>query len=83
MFLQLLALSGFFVGINSIFGTLLRVRHRINELIIMNVIGAIVILGGSYLLINQGLGLIGIGWAYLLGQGVVSGVYLGLRVRRK
>jgi len=74
--------SGVFVGINNIFGTLLRVRHRIKELI-KKIIKKSVILGGSYVLISQGLGLMGIGLAYLIGQGVVSGVYLGLKFRRK
>ena len=75
-------MSGVFVGINNIFGTLLRVRHRIKELI-KKIIKKSVILGGSYVLISQGLGLMGIGLAYLIGQGVVSGVYLGLKFRRK
>jgi len=63
---------GVFVGINNIFGALLRIRHKIKEIIVVNLIGAIVILGGSYVLISPGLGLMGIGWAYLLGQGGVS-----------
>ena len=75
-------MSGVFVGINNIFGTLLRVRHRIKELI-KKIIKKSVILGGSYVLISQGLGLMGIGLAYLIGQGVVSGVYLGLKFIRK
>jgi len=49
----------------------------------VNVIGAVVILGGSYVLISQELGLMGIGWAYLLGQGVVSAVYLMLSFRKR
>lgn len=75
-FLQLLAFSGIFIGINSVFGTLLRVKKRIKTIIVMSVIGAILILGGSYLLINNGLGLLGIGYAYLIGQIVIAGVYL-------
>ena len=72
-----------FVGINAVFRILISVRHRIKELIMVNVIGAVVILGGSYLMVSQGLGLMGIGLTYLVGQGVVSGVYLGLKFRRR
>jgi len=73
-FLQLLAVSGIFIGINSIFGTLLRVKKRIKSLITISIFSAILILGGSYLLINQGL--LGIGYAYLIGQAIITGVYL-------
>ena len=62
---------------------MIKIRHRIKELIMVNVIGAVVILGGSYVLISQELGLMGIGWAYLFGQGVVSAVYLMLSFRKR
>ncbi len=81
-FLQLLAISGIFVGINAVFGTLLNIKKRINTIVIMSIVSAILILGGSYLLINRGVGLMGIGWAYLIGQGIISGVYLVMSWRK-
>ncbi len=81
-FLQMLALSGVFVGINNIFGTLLRVKKRIKSLIFISIFSAILVLGISYLLINNGFGLLGIGYAYLIGQAIISASYL-LVWRRK
>jgi len=74
--LQILAFGGGFVSINSVFGTLLRVKKRIKSLIFVSTFTTIIILGGSYLLMNKGLGLLGIGYAWLIGQGVISVVYL-------
>jgi len=73
-FLQLIALSCVFVGINSIFGTLLRVKKKIKSLIFISIASALLILGLSWMLIDKGL--LGIGYAYLIGQVVIVGVYL-------
>jgi exosortase/archaeosortase family protein len=73
-FLQLLALSGVFVGVNSVFGTLLKVKKRVKSLIVVSIFSAVLILGGSYLLIGRGL--LGIGYAWIFGQAIVSAVYL-------
>lgn len=72
--LQLLALSGVFVSINYTFGTILRVKHRIKELILISFVAALLILGLSYLFLARGL--LGIGLAWMIGQAVVSLVYL-------
>ncbi len=79
-FLQILALSGVFVGINAVFGTLFKVKHRVKELFIISILNAIIILGLSYLLIDKAL--LGIGLAWMIGQGIVSGVYVILSFRR-
>lgn len=71
--LLLLALSAIPIAINSIFGSILRVKHQINKLIWISLLGTILVLGVSYLLMSQGL--IGIGWAWILGSVVMSGVY--------
>jgi O-antigen/teichoic acid export membrane protein len=73
-FLQLIALSSMFVGINYIFATLLRVKKKIKSLIIISIISALLILGLSWMLIDKGL--LGIGYAYLIGQAIIVGVYL-------
>jgi len=80
-FLQLLALSGAFVSVNSVFGAIFRIRHRIKEIIYISIIGAIITIGLSYYLLH--LGLIGIGLAWIISQGVVSLGYLVLWLIRK
>lgn len=82
-FLQLLALSGIFIGINSVFGTLLRVKKRIKSLIVISIFNAILILGLSYLFMDNNLGLLGIGYAWLIGQGIVSVIYMFVGMVRR
>jgi O-antigen/teichoic acid export membrane protein len=72
-FLQILALSGIFVSINSVFGAILRVEHKIKEMILINFVGALMILGLSYLFISKGL--LGVGIAWITGQGIMSMIY--------
>lgn len=72
-FLKIMAISGIFVSINSIFGSVFRVRKRIFGIIIASIIGAVTILGLSYLFIDKGL--IGIGYAYIIGQAIVGLTY--------
>ena len=79
-FLQLIAVSCIFIGINSIFGTLLRVKKKIKSLIIISIFAAIIILGLSWMLIDKGL--LGIGYAYLIGQALIAVVYLAVSFRR-
>jgi O-antigen/teichoic acid export membrane protein len=67
-FLRIMALSGIFVGINSIFGGILKVKKNIRRILYTNMIGMVVILGGSFILIRNDYGLMGIGIAYISGQ---------------
>ena len=83
MFLNLLAISGIFVAINSVFTSVFKVRKRIRSLIFRSLIGTIVILGLSYWFIQLGWGLLGVGWAYLIGQAVMSLLFWLIRIRRK
>lgn len=78
-FLQLLAISGTFIYINSVGGVLLNIRHQIKKLIAINITSTLLILGLSYLLISKEL--MGIGFAWIVGNMVISGVYLVLRFR--
>jgi len=73
-FLQLLAISGTFIYINSVGGVILNLRHQIQKLIVINIIGTLLILGLSYFLISKEL--LGIGIAWIIGNIVISGVYL-------
>ncbi len=81
LFLRLLALSGIFISCNTIFGIILRVKHKIMMLIYINFISAISILGLSYLLLSKGL--LGIGLAWTAGQGLVSLVYFGVITNKR
>ncbi|MHB8277214.1 MAG: oligosaccharide flippase family protein [Candidatus Humimicrobiaceae bacterium] len=80
-FLRLLSLSGIFVSFNYIFETILRVKHRIIELIYISFIKAILILGLSYLFLTRGL--LGIGFAWIIGQGLVNLIYFGLLAKQR
>jgi len=73
IFLQILSLSGIFIGINSIFVTILKVKRQIRKIIFISLIESVLILGFSYVLLSKGL--IGIGLAWIIGQGVVSIIY--------
>lgn len=74
MLLRLLSLSGIFVGANYIFGTLLTIYQHMRLLIAINTVGSITLLGGSYLLLSQGI--VGIGYATLLTQAVLLLLYI-------
>ncbi|HLC78682.1 MAG TPA: archaeosortase/exosortase family protein [Candidatus Nanoarchaeia archaeon] len=77
VFLKILAISGVFISLNSIFSTLLRVKKKIKTLIMISIFNAILILGFSYLFITKiSLGLTGIGHAWLAGQATISIVYM-------
>lgn len=79
--LQLIAFSGVFVSINTILGTVLKVRNKIKELIGINAFSAVVIVLLSYLFTN--LHLWGIGIAWIIGQGLTSIIYLYYFLRKK
>lgn len=72
--LQLMAISGIFVAINSICGTVLRVRNRVKDLIGVGVFSALSILLLSFLFIKMQL--LGIGWAWIIGQATVAIIYV-------
>ena len=75
-FLKILALSGIFISINSIYSTLLRVRKKIKALILISIINALLILTFSYIFISRGMGLTGVGYAWIAGQAIISIIYL-------
>ena len=81
-FLQIIALSGVFVGVNAVFGKILQIKKRVKEIIMINIFGAIVLIGLVYLLMDKGL--LGIGLAWVIGRSVVSLIYIVfVRVRKK
>lgn len=74
-FLKIMIFSGIFVGINSIFGSVFKVKNKINIIITRSLIGTAIILGLAYMFIKKDMGLMGVGYAYLIGQVAMSLFY--------
>lgn len=77
--LWILGFSSLFAGVNSIYYTVLRVRDRIGELLMIRALIAITVLVTSSLIMPT-LGIVGIGYAWIGAQGLTS-IYVLLRVR--
>jgi len=74
IFLQILAISGIFVSINYIGNSIFYIKNRIKLIILVNFIGASIVFSLSIMLIHQNL--LGIGAGWMLGQGIISVIYL-------
>lgn len=72
--LQLLIISSFFISINNITGTYLKVKNKVNELIIIAILNSLVILFLSAYFIKMGL--LGIGLAWFIGQIIVVLIHI-------
>lgn len=81
MLLNYFALSCVFMSINSVFGSVFRVKHKLKELLVVSIISAISILGLSLLWMDKGL--TGIGLAWLIGTAIVTMSYLIIWMFRK
>ena len=77
--LWILGSSSIFVGMNSIYFTILLVRHRIRELLVLRGLTTLVVLVAS-VLIMPAMGIVGIGYAWLGAQALVS-IYVALAIR--
>lgn len=73
-FLKIMTLSAILVAVNSIFGSVFKVKKRIGGIIITSVISMVIILGLSLLLIRQ-YELMGVAYAYIIGQAVSTLLY--------
>jgi O-antigen/teichoic acid export membrane protein len=75
--LRVLALSGFFVAIAYPCGSILNALHRLRMLMVVNLVGACVVVLFAYVLLVDGrLGLAGAAWGWLLGWLVYACMYL-------
>jgi len=74
IFLRILAISGIFLSINYIGNSIFFIKNKIKLIILMSFIGTSIILSLSIMLIHQNL--LGIGVSWLLGQGIISVIYL-------
>jgi O-antigen/teichoic acid export membrane protein len=76
--LQVLVLSGIFIGINSVYYTILQVEKKMVELTVLNVSSALAVLIGSYLIMPT-TGIIGVGYVWISMQAIVS-IYIVSRM---
>ena len=75
--LKLLSISGIFISINAIGGTILNIKIKIKLLILLSLIKTTVILSLSVFFIKMNLfGIVGVGIGWMLGQGIISVIYL-------
>jgi O-antigen/teichoic acid export membrane protein len=77
--LWILGGSSIFVGINSVYYTILLVQHRIRELLVLRGLITLVVLVASAF-VMRAIGIVGIGYAWLGAQALVS-VYVALTIR--
>jgi O-antigen/teichoic acid export membrane protein len=84
-FLQILAISGIFVSINSVFASVLKVQKRLKTILTRSILTSLLIIGLSYYFLTSqpSLGLHGIGYAWLIGQGAASVFYLITSLKKK
>jgi len=74
IFLQILAVSGIFLSISYIGNSIFYIKHRIKLMILVNFIGALIVLSLSIIFMHNNLLGIGVGW--IMGQGILSVIYL-------
>ena len=75
--LKLLSISGIFISINAIGGTILNIKIKIKLLILLSLINTTVILSLSVFFIKMNLfGVVGVGIGWIVGQGIISVIYL-------
>ncbi len=80
--LRLLSISGIFISINAIGGTILKIKHKIKLLILLSLINTSIILSLSVFFIKMNLfGIAGVGIGWIVGQGATALIYLFLMKR--
>ncbi|GAJ18757.1 unnamed protein product, partial [marine sediment metagenome] len=80
--LKLLSISGVFISIDTIGGTILKIKHKIKLLILLSLTCTTIILSLSVFFIKMNLfGIVGVGIGWIVGQGTLSIIYLFLAKR--
>jgi O-antigen/teichoic acid export membrane protein len=75
--LKLLSISGIFISINAIGGAILNIKQKIKLMILLSLINTTVILSLSVFFIKMNLfGIVGVGIGWIVGQGIISVIYL-------
>jgi O-antigen/teichoic acid export membrane protein len=72
--LNIFAISAIFISISNIGDVLLKLQHRLNNLIFINITYSTVTIIATYLF--SGIGLIGVGYAFLIGNIVMAILHL-------
>jgi O-antigen/teichoic acid export membrane protein len=82
--LQLFAVSALPVAIYSALGAIFKVTKNLRGIITMNIVYSVVILGSSYVLIPR-LGLLAVGWAWLIGNlaACLTGAFFTKKIKGK
>jgi O-antigen/teichoic acid export membrane protein len=73
-FLQIISISALFMPISMFISAIMKIHQEIRDLVIFNLIGCVLILSSCYVLAS--FGLVGIGWGILIGQIIISLIYL-------
>jgi O-antigen/teichoic acid export membrane protein len=82
LLLRVLAISSIFSAINSVYTSILLVKHKIKELIVLTAVtGAILLIGSFYITTISGIGIVGVGYSWWIAQGLFS-VYVLFAMRR-
>lgn len=77
MLLRILSISGIFFSVNEIGGIILKIKYRIKLMVLLSIINTIVILSLSVILIKfSGLGIIGVGISWIIGQSIITLIYI-------
>jgi len=80
--LKLFSISGVFISIDTIGGTILKIKHKIKLLILLSLTCTSIILSLSVFFIKMNLfGVVGVGIGWIVGQGTLSLIYLFLAKR--
>ncbi len=80
--LRVFALSGFFLGVNLTYITLLRLEKKVGEIIAISGFLALGILSLSYFLLISTGGIVAVGYSWLAIQGIIS-IYAGWAIRSR
>jgi O-antigen/teichoic acid export membrane protein len=71
LLLRVLAFSGIFSCVNSVYGSILRLKNRIKEIEIIVIFKAIALVAGCYFILPVA-GIIGIGYVWTAVQGLIA-----------
>ena len=69
--LRLMIIGGFFVVIMKFSVTILNIQKMVKEVVMINTLKAVLFLGLSYILVLR-MGIVGVGWGWIVTHGIVS-----------
>ncbi len=81
-FLKIMSLSAILVSVNAVFSSIFKIKKMVWAIMIRSIISSAVILSLSFILLKSH-GLMGIAYAYLVGQFVTGVTYLTIFIKKK